>query len=348
VRQLRLIAVVVLVAFVSARPVAAQSLTLSLFEQNLNSLREQAAIPGLSAAIVQGDAIAWEKGFGKKDLGTSEPSTELTPYPIGGLSQILSATVLLKKCVDEGYLAPSEPVIKWDPTFPDASTTISNLLSHQAAGGTFRYDLGRFAPLANVIDNCAGAPYRRVLATEILDRMAMQSSVPGQALAQPTSADLALFDPSTLNQYTAAVRQMATPYRIDSSGRATRADYVPQPLDAASGVISTAHDLANFDRALNHQGLLTPSVLTAMMSNVNGLPTGFGWFVQNYKGVLLVWQFGMIKDAYSSLIVRVPSKDMTFILLANSDRLSSPFALENGDVTTSLFAKLFVRLATGQ
>jgi hypothetical protein len=35
------------------------------------------------------------------------------------------------------------------------------------------------------------------------------------------------------------------------------------------------------------------------------------------------------------------------ILLANSDGLSAPFALENGDVTTSLFAKTFLRLITG-
>ena len=347
-RQLRLIVAVVLVAFVSAHSAAAQSLALSLFEQNLNSLREQAGIPAISYAIVQGDAIVWAKGLGKKDLAASTFATERTPYPIGGLSQILSTTVLLRKCVDQGYLAPADPVATWDPTFPEPTTTISSLLSHEAPGGGFHYDLGRFASLTNVIDRCAGAPYRRVLATEILERMAMQDSVPAQSLAQPTAADLALFDGPTLNRYAGAVQQLATPYRVDRTGKATRTDYVPQALDAGVGVISSAYDLANFDIALFHGGLLTPSVLTASMSNVNGLPTGFGWFVQRYGKDILVWQFGNIKDAYSSLILKVPTRDMTLILLANSDGLSSPFALENGDVTTSLFAKLFLRLVTGQ
>ncbi len=35
---------------------------------------------------------------------------------------------------------------------------------------------------------------------------------------------------------------------------------------------------------------------------------------------------------------------VTLILLANSDGLSAAYGLSNGDVTTSLFAKLFLRL----
>jgi hypothetical protein len=43
----------------------------------------------------------------------------------------------------------------------------------------------------------------------------------------------------------------------------------------------------------------------------------------------------------------LPNRELTLILLANSDGLSAPFALENGDVTTSLFAQTFLRLITG-
>jgi hypothetical protein len=79
-------------------------------------------------------------------------------------------------------------------------------------------------------------------------------------------------------------------------------------------------------------------------TNAAPLPTGLGWFVQSYKGELIVWQFGVIANGYSSLILKVPNRGATLILLANSDGLSAPFALENGDVTTSLFAQLFLRL----
>jgi hypothetical protein len=51
----------------------------------------------------------------------------------------------------------------------------------------------------------------------------------------------------------------------------------------------------------------------------------------------------VIEGGYSSLIVKVPNRKLTLILLANSDGLSTPFALEAGDVTTSLFARTFLK-----
>jgi len=41
--------------------------------------------------------------------------------------------------------------------------------------------------------------------------------------------------------------------------------------------------------------------------------------------------------------VKTPNRGLTFIILANSDGLNAPFALESGDVTSSLFATLFLR-----
>jgi hypothetical protein len=43
-------------------------------------------------------------------------------------------------------------------------------------------------------------------------------------------------------------------------------------------------------------------------------------------------------------MVKAPNLGLTFIVLANSDGLNAPFALESGDVTSSLFALLFLRL----
>ena len=73
------------------------------------------------------------------------------------------------------------------------------------------------------------------------------------------------------------------------------------------------------------------------------LPSGLGWFVQNYNGERLVWHFGVTSGAASSLLIKVPGRDLTLILLANADSLSPP-SISEGDVTASLFAKLFLRL----
>jgi hypothetical protein len=74
------------------------------------------------------------------------------------------------------------------------------------------------------------------------------------------------------------------------------------------------------------------------------LPHGMGWFVQNYNGEKVVWQFGQGDNASSSLVVVVPARSLTLVLLANSDGLSKSLGLADGDLTRSPFGKLFLEL----
>jgi CubicO group peptidase (beta-lactamase class C family) len=109
--------------------------------------------------------------------------------------------------------------------------------------------------------------------------------------------------------------------------------------------VTTVRDLAQFDAALDEGVLLNREVIGYMRGGAQpGTPSGLGWFVQAYNGQHLVWHFGVAPGAYSSLFLKVPSRNLTLILLANSDGLTGPFALDRGDVTTSLFAKLFLSL----
>ena len=72
-------------------------------------------------------------------------------------------------------------------------------------------------------------------------------------------------------------------------------------------------------------------------------PPASGWFVQTYNGERVVWQFGVVSNAFSSLVVKVPGRRLTMILLANSDGLNATPSLAEGDVTTSPFARLFLK-----
>ncbi len=72
------------------------------------------------------------------------------------------------------------------------------------------------------------------------------------------------------------------------------------------------------------------------------LPYGLGWFVQNIEGVKLIWHYGYWVGM-SSLIIRIPEKKMSFIILANSDMLSAPYALGKGDIWVSPYAKEFLK-----
>jgi len=208
-----------------------------------------------------------------------------------------------------------------------------------------------------VMEACAPQPYRKSVAHRLLDATAMIDSVPGTDLADPnlTLPD-GLFDQSDLDRYRQILGRMAVPYRVDSKKRATRnTDLQPTSISAANGLVTTAMDLAKFDAALtpadddDHSALLLPDTLNAAFTPASGrdgvaMPTGLGWFVQFHNGEKLVWQFGSVPNAYSALVLKLPNRGVTFILLANSDGLSAPFQLTQGDVTKSVFASVFLRL----
>jgi CubicO group peptidase (beta-lactamase class C family) len=174
--------------------------------------------------------------------------------------------------------------------------------------------------------------------------------VPGEDLGDASSPNRRFFSADRVARYTSVLQRVASPYRVDSRGKPSRSEYAAHTLSAASGVVSTVRDLARFDAALDRGDLLDQQTLRlARTRAASSLPTGLGWFVQTYAtssnpNEMLVWHFGLARDAYSSLLLKVPSRRLTLILLANSDGLSAPYSLEKGDVTTSAFAKVFLRL----
>lgn len=348
-RSLKALLVALMAYGVLDYPVEAQtSLPISLFERYLESLRQQVGIPGLSGAIVQNGRVIWDRGFGLQDVEGSVAARADTPYPILGLTQTLSSTALLRRCLEQHHLQLGDSVVRWDPNYPDDNDTILQVLSHVSTSGGFRYDVTRFGALSGVVDQCANRPYSSVLADQIFDRLGMASSVPGVELLDPASDDRRWFSESTLERYASVSRQRAIPYKVDSRGQITRSTAASGPMTAGTGVISTVRDLARFDAALDDGVLLQSSTLTRAWENAGAVPTGLGWFVQRYNGERVVWHFGLERDAYSALIVKVPSRGLTLILLANSDGLAGPpYNLSDGSVTSNLFASLFLRLFLG-
>lgn len=320
------------------------------FESYLESLRVQAGIPGMSAALVQDGQIVWERGLGFQNQESRIRATPDTPYPIADMSQIL-ASVLVLQCDEQRRLSVDETVRRRGGSLPEENATIRQVLAHTAAsnGDTFRYDPERYAQLTAVVESCVPQPYRKTVAVHLLERLAMRDSVPGRDLVDPTVLPERLFATEVLDRYRRVLEKMAIPYKVDKRGKLARTELLPEGINAAGGLVSTIRDLARLDAAIDSNLLLREETRLAAWSPVAvsqamPAPTGLGWFVQTYRNDQVVWHFGLIPNAYSSLIIKLPARRLTFILLANSDGLSAPFQLDNGDVTKSLFATLFLRL----
>jgi CubicO group peptidase (beta-lactamase class C family) len=350
IRSLRVVALVICASFALASPGSGQALLYSLFERYIDSLRQQTGIPGMSALIVKGGQVEWERGFGQQDIERNILAAPDTPYPVGDLTQTVAA-VLLGACAEQGLLDIDAPVSQWVADFPAPTATVRQVLAHATSttpSGGFQYDASRFATLAAVVQGCTPKPYRGHLADSVLERLGMANSVPGEDLGNPASPYRELFDEPRLGRYDAVLARLALPYRVDRNLRATRSAYRPRALTASDGLVSTVRDLARFDNAMNDAILLRPETLAVAWSpaNVGGapLPTGLGWFVQTYQGERIIWHFSHIQDAYSALLLKMPARQLTLIMLANSDGLSTGANLEQGDVTASPFVKIFLRL----
>jgi CubicO group peptidase (beta-lactamase class C family) len=252
-------------------------------------------------------------------------------------------------CIDRTSLDLDAPINRYTNLIPEAGATVRHVLSHtsQAPPGTaYRYDGDRFAALTPVVEACTEQPFRQALATRVLDRLAMQDSVPGQDLENPIPATAALFDAATLSRYKAVIARLAKPYARDSKGKVVEADYPPRGISASAGLISTVLDLAKYDAALDARTLVSPAAQQLAWTpyvNPAGVaqPYALGWFSQAYDGTRLIWHYGQWAQ-FSALFLKVPDRELTLILLANSGDLSTPFPLAKGDVTKSTFAKTFL------
>ena len=310
------------------------------FEQRLESMRAGSHIAAITAVISKDQAVVWAKAYGLADVAAQRPAGDTTVYHLASLTKPLAGTVLLQ-LVQEGKLSLDDPVSNYGITIASPAGTVvrvRHLLSHTSEGvpGTkFSYNGDRFALLEQVIAQAAGKPFAAALQERIIVPLALHRTAPN-----PQSASFAV---SGLDKTTFEAN-MARGYNW--SGGAYRLTAYPTLFSAAAGLTSSALDYAAFSMALDRDALLQPATKALVYTPVTSptgeaFPYGLGWFSTMYKGVRVIWHYGLW-TANSSLIVKVPDRGLTFIVLSNSDALSSPYQLGAGKLETSPWARLFL------
>jgi CubicO group peptidase (beta-lactamase class C family) len=308
------------------------------FETRLEELRAQSHIPAITAVIAQGQTIAWVRGFGIADIATQRAATDTTVYHLASLTKTFASTVLLQ-LVDEGRVSLDDPVANYGITLPSTGTIrVRHLLSHTSGGvpgTTFAYNGNRFSLLDSVIARGSGMTFAAALQKRILDSLHLRHTAPNPQTPAFTVAalDRSTFENNMARGYTYTNGQYAaTPY--------------PVHFSSAAGLTSSALDVAAFSLAMDRDAFLKPATKAlafAPVVNAAGdtLPYGLGWFSTRYKGVRVVWHYGLW-TANSSLIIKVPDRQLTFVVLANTDGLSSAYPLGAGTLESSPWAREFL------
>jgi CubicO group peptidase (beta-lactamase class C family) len=325
------------------------------FERRCDLLRQALAIPGMSIAVVQAQEVVLARGFGIVDIAEGTPAAADTPYPVASLTKTFAASVVMR-LVEAGKLDLDEAMASYDPNYrhwcerikdvPEARNyncaaeriTVRHHLTHTAQGkpGTaYAYNGFLFARLSAVVDAVSPRGFKRSVEEDILETLGMDDTALGAG------------DPKKA----AVIARTAKPYALNRDWTLTPPAVLRPPLDyfsAASGLISTVLDLAKYDVAIDRDQIYSPEakrqVWTRMQSPTGErFPYGLGWFVWELRGrAPMPWHYGYYPDASSALLLKVPDWRLTLILLASSDRASSPFGLGSGDPIRSPFVTAFL------
>ncbi|GAB3166174.1 hypothetical protein GCM10027291_11180 [Telluribacter humicola] len=300
----------------------------------------------MAVALKQGDSLVLAEGFGYADLERQVRATPQTSFRVASITKTFTSTLLMQ-LVEQGKLRLDTPIAQYGLSFGDPRIQVQHLLTHTSEGapGTyFHYNGYRYGRLGSIIQQAAGQPFYQLLMERIVHPLGMASTAPGISLA--AYFPLVSQRPELKPYFEQAFSRLAKPYGLNAEGAVTPTEYLDE-FGAFGGLATTVLDLVKYSEAIDrHQfvsaqtqkNIFTPNRTTA------GQPTpyGLGWYVQNYKGLDYYWHYGQTTGE-SGLLVKVPARQVTLVVLANSDRLSQPFPIGDGDLFTSPVSQLLYK-----
>jgi len=335
------------------------------FSRFLQEYRRNEQIPSFSVALVQDGEIVLSDAIGWQDHDGEEPTTNATTYLVASISKTFTAATLLAMEAD-GHIDLDEDFTKlsdWDrrcewltnsgiifgggtlddgtvvePPRCDEPISLRHVLQHRVqgeAGSTFMYNPIVFGRLSNWVEENTDRTWRSWMNEYVLRPAELDTVAAGWR------------DPDK----SVALTNLAPPFRHtpeDDNGIAP--SILPNPeLNASSGIIASAMDLAKYSIALD-QGKILPAELLERMwtppTMADGKPAAYayGWWVQEWQGHKLVWHGGWWPDAYAGLILKAPDDGWALIALGNTDGVHWGNPLHKAEVEKSPLAIKFLNL----
>ncbi len=136
----------VMLLMLHAAPAAAQQPDLARLDRAIAAARDAWGVPGLAVAIVKDGQTVLAKGYGVREMGSTDAVDEHTLFAIASNSKAFTSAALAM-LVDEGRLAWDDRVQQHLPWFAlydpyvSENMRIRDLLSHRSGLGTYSGDL---------------------------------------------------------------------------------------------------------------------------------------------------------------------------------------------------------------
>lgn len=336
---------------------------LEAYENRISALQEQYMLPSVSIAIVSNQKTIYAKGFGYADIENSIPATGDTPYRIASITKPVASVIMLR-LAEKGLLdldtklsecwpgyydhfsrleklirekAPQYYGLIEQYNYENGTITLRHMLTHTSEGvpgNAFKYSGFLYSQLSHLVDSVSDRDFYTCVKEIILD-LDMDNSLPCQA--------------DTWRPY--VINNLAKPYVKTDENKLVPGRY-PQPdLGAGAGIVASVTDLAKFDIAFDRGELISDTMrklafTPAVLNNGTKAPYGLGWFIGTYNNHTIVFHTGWQPGSFSGLYAKIIDRDLTVIMLANSEGLIAPFMndLGTGNIGASPFIREFLDL----
>ena len=306
-------------------------------------------IPGLALGIVEGDRIAYVRGFGTADESERQVTPQ-TPFIIGSVSKSLTALAVMQ-LVEANKIELAAPVQRYLPWFrvadeqASAEITVRHLLiqtsglstktgrSFQGNGDTsdtaleqavrklgnaalsaplgskHQYSTVNYSVLGLIVQTVAGQSYERYVQTRIFDPLQMRNSYTSEAAAQPQGLA------TGHNYWFGRPRAADLPYN--------------RGLIPAGFLISSAEDMTHYLISQLNGGrydgtsVLSPEGIGELHRPAVQAPKadtsyGMGWFVGPVNDIPAIYHQGETMN-FQANVVLIPQSRKGVVVLMNAE-----------------------------
>ncbi len=322
------------------------------FETYIETTRQRFRIPGVAVAVVQGNQIVLAQGFGVRQLGQADPVTPETTFAVGSTTKAMTS-MLMAALVDEGKLAWDQPVLELWPDFKlsDPAVTpqirVRDLLN--MSSGLPRLDLpwsGAGLTAEQTMTSLADLPVltppgqvyhynNQIVATGgYLSALATGGQYGNLQQAYTDLLQARIFSPIGMSSATTSIEAIqaqpnhATPHDFTLSGEVVPTYFHADPgITPAGAVNANVLDMAKFVMTQLGQGVAPDGTRVVSTKNLaetwqpqvrvtKQLSYGMGWFIENYKGVKVIWHDGDVLG-FKALIAFIPEAQVGLVVLTN-------------------------------
>ncbi|HEY2414752.1 MAG TPA: serine hydrolase [Pirellulaceae bacterium] len=311
-------------------------------------------IPGLAIAVVKDDELVVARGYGVCEMGSDRAVTKDTPFPIASCTKSFTAACI-GMLVDEKKVQWGDPVQKHWPTFAVADSyvtqnaTLRDILCHRTglARGDLLFVKGDFSN-DEILRRLKFLPQAEPFRTKMTYNNLMYG-VLGQVIEQKSETPWNQFVEQRLirplgmtSTYITRVRvppdRIATRHRnYDGEIAPVRKPFPDERVAESGAIYSSVIDMTKWLQMHLHDGehqrqqLLKPDTIRDMHSLVHAIPirrqpdanvyrskllgTGYGWFVNDYRGRVLIHHGG----GWGADMAIVPEERLAVVVLSNLD-----------------------------